>query len=352
MTKSDSNLSQPAEAVRPHRHVWTRPGVLAGVVVAVLIYGSLIPFDFAWSISVEQSGGPVAAVIDAFASPGWVVAGQGESAMGLSFAMSDLLMNLLLYLPLGVTLRMALRAYWQNPLAQILGVALIAFALSWSVESFQGLLPARVASINDVLANTGAAFLAALVAPGIWLIYRKLAFQLYCKLAGGKDRLRAIAQRPATVILLAVINALVIGLWYLGELHKAGVGDQSVFSLPFERVFQLPYDLGVFMLGEALLAYAGIGCLLLLLSYTGAQRVAMGWVVLGVVAIAFVAEFSRMATHDTAPDITGPLLALSAGAIMTVTVYTFSHAVRRSNRRHQAQFFDGPDRRRSPHDYA
>ncbi|MFK7789713.1 MAG: VanZ family protein [Phycisphaeraceae bacterium] len=334
------------------RHVWTRPGVLAGVVIAVVIYGSLIPFDFHWSDAVAKHGGVMPALFDIFTSPQWIAAKTGESSIGLSFAMSDLLMNLFLYLPLGVTLRMALRKIWRSSPFEVFGTAFLALGLSWSVESLQGLMPMRVASLNDVLANTGAAFLAALIAPGVWHLYKTSAFWLYCRLSGVLGRLRHFGQRPAVVITLAVINAVVIGLWYFGELQKAGVGEMSPAALPFERVFALPYDLGVVVLGEALLAYAGIGCLLLLLTYTGVQRVAMGWVVLAVVVLAFAAEISRAATRNTAPDITSPLLAFSAAAIMAVTIYTFSYAVRRSNRRHRDANFDGPDRRRAPHDYA
>ena len=344
---SKDPASDPAK-----RHVWTRPGVLAGVVIVVLIYGSLIPFDFAWSQAVEQNGSTMSAVLDTLTSPRWVVATHGSSSIGLSFAMSDLLMNLLLYLPLGVTLRMALRARWRSWPFEVLGTLVIALALSWAVESLQGLMPMRVASINDVLANCTAALIAALLAPAIWRAYRLSAFWAYCRLAGVKARFQKLVGRPSVVITLAILNAFVIGLWYLGELHKAGIGDQSVLAMPFERVFALPYDLGVLVLGEALLAYAGIGCLLLLLTYTGTKRAMMGWVVLGVVVIAFAAELSRAATHNTAADITGPLLALSAAAIMTITIYTFAYAVKRSNRRHASQSYSGPDRRRVPHDYA
>ncbi len=326
--------------------------MLAGVVIAVLIYGSLIPFDFAWSVAVKESGGALPALLDTLASPQWIAAQQGVSSTGMSFTMSDLLMNLLLYLPLGVTLRMALRKRWRCWPFEVLGTVVIAFVLSWSAESLQSLMPMRVASVNDVLANSGAALAAALIAPSIWGGYRRASFWLYCRLAGVLIALRTFAQRPGVAIVLASINAVVIGLWYVGELQKSGIGNQSVLALPFERAFELPYDLGVLVLGEALLAYAGIGCLLLLLTYTGVQRIAMGWVVLGVVALAFAAELSRAATHSTAPDITGPLLALSAAAIMSVTVYTFSYAVKRSNRRHHAQPYKGRDRRRAPHDYA
>eukprot|EP00752_Nemacystus_decipiens_P016711 g14949.t1 len=300
----------------------------------------------------KQSGGVLSALMGVLSSPRWVLAGPGESSLGMSFVMSDLLMNLALYLPLGVTVRMALRARRRSWSLELLGTLAIAFALSWSVESLQSLMPTRYASLNDVLANCGAALFAALVAPGIWRLYRAAAFGLYCRLAGVLASLRNLAQKPAVAIVIAAINALVIGLWYVGELQKAGIGDQSVLALPFERAFQLPYDLGVLVLGEVLLAYAGIGCLLMLLTFTGTQRLAMGWVVLAVVVLAFAAEVSRAATHNTAPDITGPLLALSAAAIMTVTIYTFSFAVKRSNRRHTVQAYDGPDRRRVPHDYA
>mgnify|MGYP001827806060 CR=1 FL=1 len=351
MNQTPTHLAYDDKRSPDRRHVWTRPGVLAGVVVAVLIYGSLIPFDFAWGNAVEQSGGTAAALLDALASPAWVKTQQGESSLGLSFAMSDLLMNLALYLPLGVTLRMALRAKLRRWPLELLGTAAIALALSWTVESMQSLMPMRVASLNDVLANSGAALFAAVIAPYIWHLYRRTAFGLYCRLTGVLTTLRQFAQRPGVAIAIAAINAIVIGLWYVGELQKAGVGESSANALPFENVFALPYDLGVLVLGEALLAYAGIGCLLLLLTYTGVQRVAMGWVVLGVVALAFIAEVSRAATRNTAPDITGPLLALSAVAIMAVTLYTFSYAVKRSNRRHRSQQYQGIDRRRAPHDY-
>jgi hypothetical protein len=329
-----------------------RPDVLLGLVVVALLYGSLIPFDFAWSQAVERSGGTAEALRQAWTSPAWVEVPAGQSSTGLSFAASDLAMNLLLYLPLGVALRMALRSWWRCWPFEVLASAALALALSWSVEAMQSLMPMRVASLNDIAANTGAAIVAALLAPLLWRLYRRAAFRVYCRSAYPVAKLRAIAARPGVAIALAVVNAIVIGLWYLDELQKSGVGDESLVVLPFERAFELPYDIGVLVLGEALLAYAGIGCLLLLLTYTGTQRAAMKWVVLGVVSLALIAELSRAATRDAVPDVTGPLLALSAAAIMTLTMYSFGHAVRRANRRQQPEPYVGPERRRVPHDYA
>ncbi|MEO0474874.1 MAG: VanZ family protein [Planctomycetota bacterium] len=213
-TPSNPQANLPAGSLR--RHVWMRPGVLAGVVIVVLVYGSLLPFDFAWSASVEQAGGVLPALADALGSAQWIVADQGSSSLGLSFALSDLLMNLLLYVPLGVALRMALRARWRCWPFEVIGTAAIALVLSWTIESLQGLMPTRVASLNDVLANASAALFAALLAPSIWRAYRASAFWLYCRLAGFKIWFHRLIDRPSVVIALAILNAFVIGLWYLG----------------------------------------------------------------------------------------------------------------------------------------
>ncbi len=324
-----------------------RPGVLALLVAIALLYGSLIPFDF----TVGSGGASSADWLRALTTPRWVDA-PGHSSLGVPYAVSDTALNVLLYLPLGMTLRMALRRRGDARVLQVGAAVLAGLVLSWTIESLQGLMPARVASLNDVVANSVGALLGALAATLLWGWYKRLAFACFCRLAGVIDRLRAWRDRPVLVILLALFNAGVIGLWYASELGRAGIVDSRGGALPFEQAFELPYDLGALVLGQALLAYAGIGCLLMLLTYTGARRLAMNWVVLGVVSIAFAAELSRAATNDAVPDITGPLLALAAGALMSVTVYTFSHAVRRANRRRHEQDYDGPDRRRRPHEYA
>jgi len=347
-----SGAPTDAHAVAPvkARQFWTRPGLLACVVAVVIVYGSLIPFDFAWSQAVERAGGRGAALLDALHSPTWTTAAQGESDLGMSYAASDLLMNLLLYLPLGVTLRMTLRAWRKHWAFEIMGTAVLCFVLSWGLESLQGLMPARSASINDVLANTVSGFAAALVGPVVWGVYKRLSFACYCLLSPIVVRLRRWRDYPGVAMAIALVNALLIGLWYLAEVKRSEAGH--AIALPFERAYELPYDMGAFVLGRSLLVYAGIGCLLLLLTYTGAKRLKMNWVVLGVVLLAFVAEFSRAVTQNAMPDITGPLLALSAGGLMTVTVYTFSLAVRRSNRRRQQRTYQGQDRRRLPHEYS
>lgn len=332
--------------------MWSRPGWLAIAVVIGIVYGSLIPFDFAWG-QTHRGGGVLGTLLAALGSPAWTVGGAGKSVLGISYAVSDLVTNLVLYLPLGVTVRMALRARRRSWLIEGLGTVAFAFSLSWGVESLQGLMHTRVASLNDVIANTSAAFVAMLVAPYLWGVYKRLSFALYCRLGSVGVVLGRWLDRPGVAMVIAGVNAVVIAAWYVMELGRSvdGSAGGRGMALPFERAFELPYDLGAVVLGQALLVYAGIGCLLLLLTYTGTRRLAMNWVVLGVVVLAFVAELSRVVTQGTAPDVTGPLLALAAGALMTVTVYTFSLAVKRSNRRRQEQAYDGPDRRKARYQY-
>lgn len=341
--------SCPALRVHP---LWARPVLLAWAVAVVLLYGSLLPFDFAWSRAVERSGGVGALVVEALTSPRWVSAAPGASSLGVPLGVSDVLVNVLLYVPLGVCLRMAIRPRLRHRFAQVGGAVLLAFMISWLVESLQSLMPARVASVNDVLANTSGACIAAVVAPMLWGWYKRLVFASYCRLAWPIACLRGLRDRPIVAIMIAMGNALVIGVWYVFELQRSGlIKGISNGELPFERAFELPYDLGAVVLGRALLVYAGLGCLLLLLTCTGGRRIAMGWVVLAVALMALAAELSRAATHDAMPDVTGPLLALAAAALMSITVYTFSLAVKRSNRRRHSQQFTGPDRRRMEHHY-
>lgn len=297
-----------------------------------LVYGSLIPFEFSGSSNL--------------AIPRFVALPAGQSALGIPYAVSDLLVNALLYVPLGVTLRFALRRRSWGAVKEVAAATLFCLLVSFGVETAQGLMPARVASLNDVAVNALGGVLGALVAAWLWRGVQRLAFGLYCRLAGLRLRARRVLARPGVAMVIAGGNALLIGVWYLREVRRSAMGHEQA-ALPFEHAFRLPYDLGAMLLGEALLLYAGLGCLLLLLTYTGTRRLAMNWVVLGVVLLAFAAELTRALTHNAIPDVTGVLLALAAASIMTVTVYAFAHAVRRMDRRHRDEPYDGPERRRS-----
>lgn len=325
------------------RSLWTRPWLWVVAVAGALLYGSLLPFDFQWARAVEHHGGALEALLAALAAPRWAEAAAGQSSLGISFAASDVLVNLLLYIPLGIALRMALRPRRWGRATELALVLLVGLCLSWGVEAAQSLLPARVASLSDIACNAGGALAGGLIAVPLWQGIKLGAFALYVRGARWRGGWRSVMDRPGVAMAIAGVNALVIVVWYVREVGRSAGGGAV---LPFEDAFGLPYDLGALLLGEALLVYAGLGCLLLLLTYTGTRRLAMNAVVLGVVLLALAAELTRALTRNAVPDITGVLLALAAASIMTVTVYAFAHAVRRMDRRHRDEPYDGPERRR------
>lgn len=333
------------------RSRWTRPGWMAVACAVLIAYGSLIPFDIDWPAQRDQSESIYAALAETLFSPSWAHADEGASSLGVPYWLSDNATNLLLYMPLGVTLRMAIRPRVRSRLLQVLIVAIAGLTLSWLVESLQSLTPTRVASISDVLLNTCGAVVGGIFSAAAWRVSMRLAFFLYCRTAALRLVIKRVLAWPVTAMGIAAMNAALIAGWYVRELRRTSA-KPSESALPFENVFHLPYDIAALMLGEALLAYIAMGCLLLLLTYSGARRLAMNWVVLIVLLLALSAEFLRSAKLGTTADLTHTLIALVAAVLLAVTVYSFTHAVQRANRRSRPETYPGPERRREPHDYA
>jgi len=103
-------------------------------VVALIVYGSLYPFDFN-SDSVNGS------VLQAVRELSWARAGRG-----------DRISNVLLYLPLGFCLFLWLDTRWRRPLA-VLVTALLGSALSFCIEVAQAYVSSRVPSLTDLTLN-------------------------------------------------------------------------------------------------------------------------------------------------------------------------------------------------------
>ncbi|MBM4197380.1 MAG: VanZ family protein [Gammaproteobacteria bacterium] len=102
---------------------------LLAVSVALILYGSLYPFDF-------SSSGTV---------------GLGEVFALKRPSRGDLLANLLLYAPLGFCI--ASGYAWRSVSRPLESAAIAGLALAMLVEGLQGYLPARVSSGTDVLLN-------------------------------------------------------------------------------------------------------------------------------------------------------------------------------------------------------
>ena len=115
-----------------------RFALLTAGVLSVILYGSLFPFDF------HGNTRPLQTV--------WDIAQIRANRM-------DILANVLLYWPLGVSAVLALRGW-----AMILRVALVALcgaALSVSMEVIQIFEPARSVSVWDAYGNTAGVVLGA-----------------------------------------------------------------------------------------------------------------------------------------------------------------------------------------------
>jgi len=119
---------------------------LLGAVVVLILYGSLFPFEFDTATRVPLL----------------------ELATSLTFERSsrgDIIANLLLYVPLGLCMAIALPRRW--PAVVNLALAAAAGALlSLGVELLQTMEAARVASLTDVLLNTAGAAIGGVVALG------------------------------------------------------------------------------------------------------------------------------------------------------------------------------------------
>jgi len=105
---------------------------LAAAYALLIVYGSLYPF----------SGWLPADDVFAFLSGPWP----------RYIIRSDIITNILVYLPLGLLLARALR-YRLRPVGAIFTATLICLLLSFAMESLQALLPERVSSRLDLLLN-------------------------------------------------------------------------------------------------------------------------------------------------------------------------------------------------------
>ena len=117
-------------------------------VVALIVYGSLYPFDFNPD---AVQGGLLAAVREL----SWARAGRG-----------DRISNVLLYLPLGFCLLLWLERHWQLRLASVAVTTLAGSLLSLCIEVAQAYVASRVPSLTDLTLNALGTFSGAVLGIG------------------------------------------------------------------------------------------------------------------------------------------------------------------------------------------
>jgi VanZ family protein len=168
-----------------------------GVYVLLVAYASLHPLS-GW----RDPGTPLFAFL-AGPRPRWIT-------------LFDVVSNVLGYLPLGALCALALPPRMRGP-AAILAATACGAALSVVLEAAQTLLPARVPSNLDVLANTAGSFAGGIAA---WLAAPWLS---------GREPLKRLRERTIIAGTEADVGLVLLGLWLFAQLNPTtllfGAGD-------------------------------------------------------------------------------------------------------------------------------
>ncbi len=159
----------------------------------------------------------------------------------------DILINVLAYVPLGGMLAgVRFRAHRMDRLASpamlVLRVTLTGLLLSAALESLQTLLPVRVASPVDLLANTAGTFL------GACLLVNRWARGQLAGLLRWRHRHFSIGDTTSWGLLL-------LGAWFVAQLnpvipffeagHIANPFDTAAAQSPYEPIVLLPQAIGI-----------------------------------------------------------------------------------------------------------
>lgn len=301
---------------------WARAGAAAALWALLVTYGSLMPFAFDLSrlnvgllaLSTERS--PI----------------------------EDLALNLALYVPLGVLLRLAWRRWW------LAGLGVV--ALSYGLECLQGLSPQRVGAWQDVVSNALPGVVAAIVTPWTLAALRCAAFVVYQQGALVDRVLRWMRGKPSLMLIVVAANLMLFGLWW--STHVSPVRPSNSLAtnwMPFGDHFARSYDTAALFLGRSMLVYCVLGMLLSIAMMRRNQRRPLLWVALVTAVLVGAVEWARRTTGRDHADVTEPIIAVIAVAMVFTTAWLFMHAVRCSCRRKQAMPVEH-DRRRKRHDYA
>lgn len=221
-------------------------GMAALAYILVVIYASLQPF-IGWRRLPGDFGNFLFAPW-----PRWIT-------------VDDVLFNFAAYVPLGFLLALALRARWNARTAIVLAT-IICSALSLALETVQQYLPARIASIVDLLVNSAGGGAGALIAP-LFAPGQRLGERL----ALLRGRWFVGGARGDAVLVLA-------GLWLITQLHTPlvalGNGDLRD-SLQLAGAFA--YTPGSYLAAEAGVVMLNITGLGLLLASAARDSAAGSW---------------------------------------------------------------------------
>jgi VanZ family protein len=366
----------PAAGRNPRKPIWPYARLcwtLGWVYTALVIYGSLLPFQLDLQPPVRRPGDIAPWLAHVFTSPRWQGAafGSGVSSLGVSNRLSDTILNLLLYLPAGAFFRLAARREGRSALRQVVPVVLALGGLSYLMECAQSQIIGRSASWDDVSANTAGAAVGALRAIVAARVWKRLVFAIYRRKALLIYRARLLIRRQrrrAVMLHLAVGAALAAIVLTCATATPAHPLKQAAANwLPFGVEFRRSYDVAGVLIARRLLIYVLVAVLLALQFVrqisafspqpsvgprSGARRRPRGLAVVsyGVAAFALVSQGMAHALLGSRFDVTEIVLALLAAGLVTALAYVTASTMRAACRRRNPQPV-AHERRRIPHVY-
>ena len=271
--------------------------------LVLVAYGSLLPFEF-------YNGAGIAATFEQSWQLRWYI---GPTP--------DVMLNLLLYVPAGMLLRMGVKRRgagraWQfaGPIAT---VAMVSLLLEWT----QMWMPGRFSSSTDLLLNVTGGLIGAVIADAVLGVTRLAALQLHATWRWlRRTGHELLSHVPARIAFLTGIVALLTTAWIV--LPQANTALSRGWSagnwIPFLRHIELPYDqattqilLTAAMYGTvALVIRAGLSVLM----RHATRRIIVDAIALGL-AVAFTALAAmRLGTMD----VTESLIAVTAAASIII----------------------------------
>lgn len=203
--RAPGDSTSAADTPAPSRHVYLLALTLALAYLLVIVYASVQPLR-GWRFPAEDVYG--------FLTAPWP----------RYITLTDVLINVMAYVPLGFLLTLGLRVV-MPPVAAVAAGLLLAAVFSIALESVQMFLPARIASNVDVLANSAGALVGALAAP-LFLPSQHLG----ARLGAWRDRVFL----PGA---LTDAGIVVAALWIITQLNPFtqvfGTGNlRGTFDLP------------------------------------------------------------------------------------------------------------------------
>ena len=271
--------------------------------LVMVMYGSLLPFEF------HNSAG-IAAAFEQSWQLRWYI---GPTP--------DLMLNLMLYVPAGLLLRMGVKRRgagraWQFA-GPIVTVAMVSLLLEWT----QMWMPGRFSSSTDLLLNVTGGVIGAVIADAVLGVTRLAALQLHTVWRWlRRTGHELLSHVPARIAFLTGIVALLTTAWIALPQANAALsrGWSAGNWIPFLRHFELPYDqattqilLTAAMYGTvALVIRAGLSILM----RHATRRIVIDAIALGL-AVAFTALAAmRLGTMD----VTESLIAVAAAAAIII----------------------------------